>query len=123
MNSCGGGCTFLQEQVASRPGMSESLSRIARRVAYAASQLPRIAWYVGHSLAVYRLAAVARERHGGVTRQRAHTKGPVPDRGRLYADMAELFLQDLANVEAGLYPLPAASADRIMRSGSNHDQY
>ena len=87
--------------------MSEPLSRIARRVAYAASQLPRIAWYVGHSLAVYRLAAVARERHGGVTRQRAHTKGPVPDRGRLYADMAELFLQDLANVEAGHYPLPA----------------
>ena len=61
-------------------------------MAYAATQLPRIAWYVGHSLAVYRLAAVARERDGGeVTRQRAHTKAPIADRGRLYADMAELF--------------------------------
>jgi hypothetical protein len=31
----------------------------------------------------------------------------VPERGRLYADMARLFRQDLANVEAGIYPLPA----------------
>jgi ubiquinone/menaquinone biosynthesis C-methylase UbiE len=31
----------------------------------------------------------------------------VPDRNRLYEDMAALFRQDLANVEAGLYPLPA----------------
>ena len=87
--------------------MTSSLSRIATRVTYAASQLPRIAWYVGHSLAVYRLAAVARGRDGGFTRQRPHTKAPIPDRGRLYADMAELFLQDLVNVENGLYPLPA----------------
>src|ERR1019366_4719424 len=32
---------------------------------------------------------------------------PVPSRNRLYADMASLFRQDLANVEAGVYPLPA----------------
>jgi hypothetical protein len=33
-------------------------------------------------------------------------KRAVPDRRRLYADMAVLFRQDLANVEAGIYPLP-----------------
>ena len=38
---------------------------------------------------------------------RAHTNSPVPDRKRLYADMAILLQQDLANIEAGLYPLPA----------------
>jgi uncharacterized membrane protein (DUF4010 family) len=37
--------------------MSNPLSRIAMRVAYGASQLPRVAWYVGHS-GVYSLAAV-----------------------------------------------------------------
>ena len=31
----------------------------------------------------------------------------MPERSRLYADMARLFAQDLANVEAGIYPLPA----------------
>jgi hypothetical protein len=86
--------------------MTNPLSRIAMRVAYGASQLPRVAWYVGHSLAVRRLAEATRRRDGGAARQRAHTNAPVPDRGRLYADMAVLLRQDLANVEAGLYPLP-----------------
>ena len=40
-------------------------------------------------------------------RRRVHTDAPVPDRKHIYADMAKLFLQDLANVEAGIYPLPA----------------
>jgi ubiquinone/menaquinone biosynthesis C-methylase UbiE len=31
---------------------------------------------------------------------------PVPDRNQIYGDMAALFMQDLANVEAGVYPLP-----------------
>src|SRR5271169_7234901 len=87
--------------------MSNPLSRIAMRVGYGASQLPRIAWYVGHGLAMRRLAKAARQRDGGTARQRAHTNAPVPDRRRLYADMAVLLWQDLANVEAGLYPLPA----------------
>jgi ubiquinone/menaquinone biosynthesis C-methylase UbiE len=87
--------------------MSNPLSRLATRVAYGASQLPRVAWYVGHSLAVRRLSEEARRRDGKKAQPRALTNAPVPDRSRLYADMAILFLQDLANVEAGIYPLPA----------------
>src|ERR1035437_10085660 len=64
-------------------GMSNPLSRIATRVAYGASQLPRVAWYIGHSLAMRRLAEAARRRDGGTARQRAHTSAPVPDRRRL----------------------------------------
>ena len=87
--------------------MTNPLSRIATRVAYGATQLPRVAWYVGHSLAVRRLAEATRRRDGGAARQRAYTNAPVPNRKRLYADMADLLWQDLANVEAGFYPLPA----------------
>ena len=87
--------------------MSNPLSRLATRVAYGASQLPRVAWYVGHSLAVRRLSEAARRRDGKKARPRALTNAPVPDRRRLYADMAILLQQDLANVEAGIYPLPA----------------
>ena|ERR1700692_3053998 len=36
--------------------MSNPLSRLATRVAYGASQLPRVAWYVGHSIAVRRVS-------------------------------------------------------------------
>jgi ubiquinone/menaquinone biosynthesis C-methylase UbiE len=87
--------------------MSSPLSRISTRVAYGASQLPRIAWYVGHGLVMRRLAEDARRRDEGPNRPRARTDARVPDRSRLYADMARLLWQDLANVEAGLYPLPA----------------
>src|ERR1035437_1150663 len=87
-------------------GMGNPLFRTVTRVPYGASQLPRIAWYVGHGLIMRRLAEGARRTDRGAARQRSHTNAPVPDRGRLYADMAMLLWQDLANVEAGLYPLP-----------------
>ena len=87
--------------------MSDPLSRVTTRFAYGARQLPRIAWYVGHSLAVRRLSETATRRDNNEARPRARTNLPVPDRKRLYADMAILLQQDLANVEAGLYPLPA----------------
>jgi len=87
--------------------MSNPLARFATRVAYGASQLPRVAWYVGHSLAVRRLSEAAQRRAGKKSRPRPHTNSPVPDRRRLYADMAILLQQDLANIEAGVYPLPA----------------
>ncbi len=83
------------------------LSRLLTRASYGIRQLPRVAWYVGHGMALRRLSAAARRQSGGTRRPRARTGARVPDRSRLYADMAELFVQDLANVEAGIYPLPA----------------
>jgi ubiquinone/menaquinone biosynthesis C-methylase UbiE len=86
--------------------MSTPLARFATRAAYSATQLPRVAWYVGHGLAMNRLAQRVREQ-GEHSRPRARTTGPVPDRDRLFQDMGALFRKDLANVEAGIYPLPA----------------
>jgi ubiquinone/menaquinone biosynthesis C-methylase UbiE len=87
--------------------MPDPVSQLATRVAYGARQLPRVAWYIGHAMVMRRLSRAVREREGESTRPRAHTDAPVPDRRRLYADMAQLFARDLANVEAGIYPLPA----------------
>ena len=42
--------------------MNRTLSRLATRAAYGASQLPRIAWYLGHGLAMTRIAQRAPER-------------------------------------------------------------
>lgn len=86
--------------------MNHPLSRLATRAAYGATQLPRIAWYLGHGLAMRRLSEEVRRREGVSRRPRAHTEAPVPDRRRLFADMGTLFRRDLANVEAGIYPLP-----------------
>jgi ubiquinone/menaquinone biosynthesis C-methylase UbiE len=82
-------------------------ARLLTRVTYGLSQLPRVAWYIGHGYALRRLSEAARRREGAKARPRAKTDAPVPERSRLYADMAALFMQDLANVEAGIYPLPA----------------
>src|SRR3954471_22196714 len=100
--------------------MSTPLARFATRAAYSATQLPRVAWYVGHGLAMNRLAQRVREQ-GEHSRPRARTTGPVPDRDRLFQDMGALFRKDLANVEAGIYPLPADHdgplLTRLNRSG------
>jgi ubiquinone/menaquinone biosynthesis C-methylase UbiE len=87
--------------------MNSPLSRIAVRLAYGARQLPRVAWYVGHGLATRRLANAAPRRDGAPVSRRRRTAAPVPYRMQIYADMAVLLRQDLANVEAGFYPLPA----------------
>ena len=83
------------------------LSLAATQVAYGISQIPRVAWYVGHSLVLRELADTTREREEPKTRRRVRSNASVPDRKRIYADMAKLFFQDLANVEAGIYPVPA----------------
>jgi ubiquinone/menaquinone biosynthesis C-methylase UbiE len=79
------------------------------------SQLPRVAWYVGHGIALRRLSQAARRNDRGTARPRAKTDAPVPERGQLYRDMAALFMRDLANVEAGLYPLPADHDGSLLR--------
>lgn len=86
--------------------MATPLSHLVTRLAYGARQLPRVAWYVGHGLALRRLSNAARRREGRQPKARPRTDLPTPDQNRIYADMAALFLQDLANVEAGIYPLP-----------------
>ena len=91
---------------AGKDAMSNLLPRIALRAAYGATQLPRVAWYIEHGLAMRRLARTAQRKNGKSTRPRAHTDANVPDRRRLYSDMAVLLRQDLANVESGIYPLP-----------------
>jgi ubiquinone/menaquinone biosynthesis C-methylase UbiE len=87
--------------------MADPIAQFATRLAYGATQLPRVAWYVGQGEIMRRLARAAREREGASARPAAKTERPVPERQRLFADMAKLFQQDLANVEAGIYPLPA----------------
>ena len=86
--------------------MPSQLAQAVTRVAYGARQLPRVAWYIGHSLVLRELAASARQKAKPKARRRVHTNAAVPDRKRINADMAKLFVQDRANVEAGIYPLP-----------------
>jgi ubiquinone/menaquinone biosynthesis C-methylase UbiE len=83
--------------------MSNPISRLATGAAYGASQLPRMAWYVGHGIAMRQLARATRAQGA---RPRPRTDKRTPDRIRLLADMAKLLRTDLENVDAGIYPFP-----------------
>jgi hypothetical protein len=48
--------------------MATPISRLTTRVAYSASQLPRLAWYVGHNAIMRRLSKAARQSTGKGTR-------------------------------------------------------
>ncbi len=85
--------------------MSHPLSRLATRVAYASRQVPRVAWYTGQLYLMRQLAEQVRRQDGERAPPRARSSSNI-DR-RLNADMTALFEQELANVDAGVYPLPA----------------
>jgi ubiquinone/menaquinone biosynthesis C-methylase UbiE len=99
--------------------MSDPLTRVTTRIAYVATQLPRLAWYAGHGYVMRQLAAQARSRsreprRDGATTPAQSVNASVPDQRRIYADLAGLLAQDLANIEAGLYPLPADHDGSLM---------
>src|SRR5262249_4967378 len=80
-------CRFKQSQtwfvtrlIPKTKYMSSPVSTVVTRLAYGVSQLPRVAWYLGHGLALRRLAEAARQREGSQrARRRPHTDAPVPD--------------------------------------------
>jgi hypothetical protein len=86
--------------------MSSEISRVVTKVMYGLTQVPRIGWYIGHSLVLRELASGARKSERLSARRDLQAVRSVPNRRRIYADMAKLFMQDLSNVEAGIYPLP-----------------
>ena len=85
--------------------MSHPLSRLATRITYASRQLPRIVWYAGHRYVMSLLAQQVRRQSAADAQPKRQSDARIGR--RLNADMVALFRQDLANVEAGLYPLPA----------------
>lgn len=85
--------------------MAHPRSGLVTRLAYASRQLPRIAWYAGHLYVMRRLAERLRQQQGETAPPKSRSDQRIEQ--RLNADMEALLEQDLANVEAGIYPLPA----------------
>ena len=65
----------------------------------------RMAWYAGHLYVIRQLAQQVRQ-HEGERAPPISRSDPRLEQ-RLNADRVSLLEQDLANVEAGIYPLPA----------------
>ena len=87
--------------------MPYQFAQAVTRATYGVRQLPRVAWYIGHSLVLRELADTVRQSEKS-RRDVAYTPmRQCQTENASNADMAKLFLRDLANVEAGIYPAPA----------------
>lgn len=72
------------------------------RLGYAATQGARVAWYLGHYLAARRISRPF-DRPG---EPKFEPKAAPGDQARIRAAFLDLFAQDRANIEAGLYAAP-----------------
>ncbi len=82
------------------------LERLANRAAFAVRQTGRVAWYAGHGAVMRRMVRRLEAESGAPKRAPVKPSKPVPGMRRLLADVAALLAHDLANAEAGYYPLP-----------------
>jgi ubiquinone/menaquinone biosynthesis C-methylase UbiE len=82
------------------------LERLANRAAFAVRQTSRVAWYAGHGAVMRRMVRRLEAESGAPKRTPVKPSKPVPGMRRLLADVAALLARDLANAEAGLYPMP-----------------
>jgi ubiquinone/menaquinone biosynthesis C-methylase UbiE len=82
------------------------LAQWSIRAAFAARQTSRVAWYAGHGAVLRRVVARLEEQSGEKRRVINRPTRPVAPMRRLLTGVAALLARDLANVEAGFYPLP-----------------
>lgn len=93
-----------------------SPARLLSRARYGAAQTARVAWFYGQFLLAKRLA-----QPGAATGEpRRQPKAPPGDRRRIWLSFLDLFAQDRANIEAGLYPEPAAFSPGRLPAALTH---
>ena len=86
-----------------------ALERWTGRLEFAARQGARVAWYAGHGAAMRRMIKRIEAKQpdvGAARRKIVPSSTPVPSMRRLLSDVAALLARDLANAEAGFYPIP-----------------
>lgn len=100
--------------------MASPVERLGFRAGYGVQQASRVVWYTAHSYALGRLRTMAERIYpeGRIERP----KVAMPDRARIWRDLAQLFRRDMENVEAGVYPRPSdyegGPAALLARSGA-----
>ena len=94
-----------------------SIERFVSRVAYAARQGSRVAWYAGHGAVMRRMVRRIEEKLPDGERPRLRKpRGPVPSMSELLGDVGKLLRRDLAMIETGVYPAPAEPVFDPMRA-------
>jgi ubiquinone/menaquinone biosynthesis C-methylase UbiE len=85
---------------------STALEKWSTRIGFAVRQSSRVAWYAGHGALMRRMVKRLEAAAPGPKRRSRPPTKTLPTMRALLADVAALLARDLANAEAGLYPLP-----------------
>lgn len=100
--------------------MATPVERIGFRAGYGVQQASRVVWYTAHSRALGRLRRMAERIYPETRTERPEVS--TPDRARIWRDLMNLFVRDMSNVEAGIYPRPrdyeGGPAEFLSRSGA-----
>jgi len=82
------------------------VERAALRAEYSVRQAARVGWYAAQSMAGTRVARRVGRDLPAPPAIRIEAPGGIPDRPVLLGHVRRLLARDLANVEAGIYPMP-----------------
>jgi ubiquinone/menaquinone biosynthesis C-methylase UbiE len=89
------------------------VERLALRTRFSLAQAARVGWYASQSLVGTRLASEVARRLPKVPPPQIAAPAGVPTRAVLLGHVRDLLARDLANVEAGLYPIPDDEPDGL----------
>lgn len=82
------------------------VERLALRTRFSIAQAARVGWYASQSIAGTRIASGVARKLPKVPPPQIEAPGGIPTRAVLLGHVRDLLARDLANVEAGLYPMP-----------------
>lgn len=86
--------------------MASPLERTTTRLGYTLQQGARVAWYTGQGLLMRRMIKRMEENLPPAKRSFTPPSQPTPKLPDLLRGVTKLMREDMANVEAGLYPMP-----------------
>jgi ubiquinone/menaquinone biosynthesis C-methylase UbiE len=89
------------------------VERIALRTRFGLTQAARVGWYAAQNAAAMRLSREVGRALPRPPAPRIQSPAGIPTRAVLLQHVRRLLARDMANVEAGLYPLPADEPDGL----------
>jgi ubiquinone/menaquinone biosynthesis C-methylase UbiE len=95
--------------------MSQQRTPNFPRLRYAAAQGARVAWYTAHYALARRIAAAGRKKKAEEPQAAPKpVDQPAPDPAEIRKAFLDVFAQDRANIEEGLYPAPRDLDPRLL---------
>ncbi len=99
------------------------VERFAMRARFGLAQAARVGWYASQNAAAMRVSREAGRDLPPAPKPVIDAPAGIPNRAALLKHVRKLLVRDLANVEAGLYPMPVDEPDGLKGLLERRDMY